>query len=170
MRSNLQQKRGLANARITAEQRHRAWNNASTENTVELTLPRSQPDFRANQLGAERFRCSTWRRCRHARCGRTLLQRIPRRAMGTLALPLERLSAAFGTHKNGAGACHQGICKDVGLKFDRCASRPTWLGCAARAADCRFVTANSDLSRGNASVCRRISGWGGGASGVSSAI
>ncbi len=86
--------------------------------------------------------------------GGPLLQQIPGRAMGTLALPLEGFPSAFGTDENRAGTSHQEFCKYVSLKFDRCDSSRVWLGCAACATDYGFVNTGSDVSQGNASVCR----------------
>ena len=74
--------------------------------------------------------------------------------MRALALPLEGFPSAFGTDENRAGTGHQGICKYVSLKVDRCDSSRVWLGCAACATDYGFVNTGSDVSQGNASVCR----------------
>jgi hypothetical protein len=79
-----------------------------------------------------------------------------------LALPLERFPGAFRTDENEAGTGHSSVGKYVSLKIERCASRPNWLGCAPAKPFDGFVNAGSDLSRGNASVCGRKSGWGGG--------
>src|SRR5262249_2877363 len=135
---------------------------APSKHAVELSLAGAETGLGFRDLDADIAGCAArgGSLC-PSTCG-ALLERIPRRAMRALALPLEGFPTTFGTHENRAGTGHQGLCKYVSLKFDRCDSSRVWLGCAPAAPIAGFVTPGSDVSRGNASVCRPFRGQGGG--------
>ena len=120
LRQRLQQQRRLADARIAADQHHRAFDQAAAEHAVELAdaggharilamahvlergdLGRIDPPGPAP--APRRGRCLRPRRLQH-----DLRQRVPGPAFAALALPLVELRAAFAADVGGPGLGHLG--------------------------------------------------------------
>jgi len=121
LRHCLQQQGRLADARVTADQHHRALDQATAEHTVELADAGADPavlgllhvlqrgDLRRIDLArptrpARRRRLGRRRALQH-----DFRQRVPGVALGALALPLAEFGAAFIADVGGAGFGHRMI-------------------------------------------------------------
>ncbi len=109
----LQQQRGLADARLAAEQHHRARHDAAAEHAIQFADAGRQSRRRAHldvgvQPGAGAARHERAVAVAAGRCGRRIAdalfdQRIPRPAVSAAAQPLGGLAAAFLAHEDVSG-------------------------------------------------------------------